>query len=189
MSDTQSTENTRQGRSPQKTGLIQVYTGNGKGKTTASLGLALRALGHGWRVKMIQFMKGDPEYGEVISADGLSGFEIVQAGRPNFVNRNEPDPEDVRMARDGVALALQAMTDPELDLLILDELNVALDFGLVSLADVLALLEKKPPRLELVLTGRAAHPDIIERADLVSEIREIKHPYTKGIHARDGIEH
>ncbi|MBN2415755.1 cob(I)yrinic acid a,c-diamide adenosyltransferase [bacterium] len=177
------------GGSGNRTGLIQVYTGNGKGKTTASLGLALRALGHGWRVKVIQFMKGDPAYGEIIAAKGLPGLRIIQSGRPDFVNRKNPDPEDIRLARQGLEEALRAFAEEDLDLLILDELNVALDFGLVSLTDVLSLLERKPARLELVLTGRNAHEKVVERADLVSDIQEIKHPYRRGVPARDGIEH
>lgn len=177
------------GRVENRTGLIQVYTGDGKGKTTASLGLALRALGHGWRVKIIQFMKGDPGYGEITAAKGLAGLDIIQSGRPEFVNKKNPDPEDIRLARQGLDEATRALAEKDLDLLILDELNVALDFNLVSLEDVLRLIERKPPRLELVLTGRNAHEQVISRADLVSEIREIKHPYRRGIPARDGIEH
>ena len=173
-----------------KRGYIQVYTGDGKGKTTAALGLAFRAVGHGMRVFIIQFMKGSIFYGELKTAEMLSPYvTIVQMGREEFVDRNNPDPEDIRLAQEGLELAKEIMRKNQHDILILDELNVALDFGLVSLEQVLELLDNKPEDMELVLTGRYAHPEVVKRADLVTEMIEIRHYYAeKGVDARDGIE-
>lgn len=174
---------------PLKRGLIQIYTGNGKGKTTAALGLAVRASGHGLRVLMIQFMKGWPNYGELRAVKHLPGVELRQFGRAEFVDRNNPDPADVRMAHDALRAAAEAMERGECDILILDEINVALDFGLITLDEVLRALEARPPAMEVVLTGRNAHPEIIRRADLVTEMLDIKHPYAAGVAARRGIEY
>jgi cob(I)alamin adenosyltransferase len=170
-------------------GMVQVYTGNGKGKTTAALGLALRALGHGMKVYMIQFMKGDPGYGELRTARGLSGFTIRQCGRSDFVNRDHPDEEDVALARQGLAHAREIVASGRYDLVILDEINVAMDFHLIPTESVLDLIRSKPRGVELVLTGRGAPKRVIEAADLVTEMREIKHYYQRGKTARDGIEH
>jgi cob(I)alamin adenosyltransferase len=169
-------------------GTIQVYTGNGKGKTTASLGLAMRALGHGQKVLVIQFMKGSRRYGEVRLARALRGLTLVQSGRRCFVNKRNPDPKDVRLAQAGLARARKVINGRRHDLVILDELNVAVDYGLVSLEAVLDILKNKPREVEVVLTGRNAHPKIIEIADLASEIREIKHHYRAGVKARTGVE-
>lgn len=169
-------------------GLIHVYSGPGKGKTTASLGLALRACGHGWKVRMICFMKGDPNYGEVKISSSIPGFELIQSGLPTFVKKGQPSEEDLRLAREGFELAKKTMEEGRHDLLILDEINVAVDYGLIPLEEVVTLMENKPDRLELVLTGRYAHAEIQKRADLVSEILEIQHPYTRGIPGREGID-
>jgi len=169
--------------------MVQVYTGDGKGKTTAALGLALRALGHGLKVYMIQFMKGDPEYGELRAAGRLDGLTIRQFGRTDFVDRDQPAEEDISMARQGLEHAAAVLAAGEHDLVILDEINVALDFGLVPVKAVLELIENRPPGVELVLTGRSAPRAVIEAADLVTEMREIKHYYQRGRTARDGIEH
>ncbi len=171
-----------------KKGLIQVYTGDGKGKTTAALGLALRAAGHGFKVYIIQFMKGWPHYGELKAVEFLPGVTLRQFGGPHFVDRNNPSPEDIRMAREALQEARRAMLSGDYDIVILDEINVALDFGLIPLEEVIALLEEKPEGVELVLTGRNAHPEIIRRAHLVTEMKEVKHPYREGISARKGIE-
>ena len=172
-----------------KKGYIQVYTGDGKGKTTAALGLAFRAAGHGMRTFIIQFMKGSIFYGELKSAQMLKDYiTIVQMGREEFVDRNNPDPKDVELAQKGIELAREVMKKNEYDILVLDEINVALDFGLVSLDQVLSLMEGKPENMELILTGRYAHPEVVKRADLVTEMLEIKHYYAeKGVDARDGI--
>ncbi len=177
------------GKQKLQRGLIQVYTGNGKGKTTASLGLTLRAVGHGFRVRIFQFMKGSTVYGELETARRLAPeLQIEQLGRDCFVSRANPDPQDLSMALAGFARAREALLSGEYDLVILDELNCAVDFGLIPLEEVKALLKSKPPETELVLTGRGAHPDIIALADLVTEMREIKHYYNSGQHARVGIE-
>jgi len=169
--------------------MIHVYTGDGKGKTTAALGLGLRAAGHGKKVLMVQFMKGRTNYGELESAKRVPGFCIVQFGRPDFVDRKNPDPRDIEGAGEALSYALEAAKLRSCDLLILDELNVALDFGLVSLGEVKDFLAEKPEEMEIVITGRNAHPDIIELADLVTEMREVRHYYRKGVQARQGIEH
>ena len=173
-----------------KEGYVQVYTGDGKGKTTAALGLAFRAVGHGMKVFIIQFMKGSIFYGELKTAQMLSPYvTIVQKGREEFVHRDNPHPEDIRLAQEGIALAKEIMERNEHDILILDEINVALDFGLVKLEQVMDLIDNKPKDMELVLTGRYAHPEIVKKADLVTEMVEIRHYYSeKGVDARDGIE-
>ncbi len=170
-------------------GLVQVYTGAGKGKTTASLGLAMRACGHGWKVLMICFMKGDPNYGEVIIASKIPGFELIQSGLPTFVKKGKPSEDDLKLARRGLQIAQEAIENGKYDMVILDEINVAVDYGLIPLESLLKLIETKQEGVELVLTGRYAHPEIVKRADLVSEILEIKHPYQKGFKSREGIEY
>ncbi len=174
---------------PLETGRVQVYTGDGKGKTTAALGLACRAVGHNLRVVMIQFMKGSIEYGELNTAKRLApNLTIIQQGRENFVNRDNPDPIDIEMAQEGIALAKRLMEEPP-DILVLDEINVAIDYGLVGLEQVVELMERRPEKMELVLTGRYAHPEVMKRADLVTEMVEIKHYYNmEGLDGRVGIE-
>nr|MBC7245324.1 cob(I)yrinic acid a,c-diamide adenosyltransferase [Chloroflexota bacterium] len=174
---------------PLKRGLIQVYTGDGKGKTTAALGLALRAAGHGLRIYIVQFMKGWPHYGELVSLAALPNITLVQFGRPDFVDREHPDPRDIHLAQEAYQHSLDVLANGQYDVVILDEINVALDYGLISLEQMLALLDAKPPHVELVLTGRNAHPQVVKRADLVTEMREVKHPYRLGIEGRKGIEY
>lgn len=170
-------------------GFIQVYTGNGKGKTTAALGLAFRAVGRGLRVIMIQFMKGGGPYGEHAAAERLApDLTIIPTGRPGWVNRENPDPEDVRLAREALETARRAVTGGEYDLVILDEVNGAVSFGLLSVDDVLGIMGVKPALVELVLTGRNADERIIAASDLVTEMHEVKHYYKAGVAARIGIE-
>lgn len=170
-------------------GCIQVYTGNGKGKTTAALGLAFRALGRGMKVLMVQFMKGGGPYGEHAAAERFApDFTIIQTGRPSWVNKENPDPEDARLAGQALETARTALTSGEYDLVILDEINGAVSFGLLSVEDLLQLMVQKPPCVELVLTGRNADERVIAFADLVTEMREIKHYYRAGVPARVGIE-
>ncbi len=172
-----------------KKGLVQVYTGNGKGKTTASLGLAFRAAGHGFRVRILQFMKGSTVYGELESARRLAPeITIEQVGRDTFVSKANPAEEDIALARAGFEKAKQILFSGDYDLVILDELNCAVDFGLIPLEEVKEMIRNKPVHTELVMTGRGAHPDVMALADLVTEMREIKHYYNSGQHARKGIE-
>jgi len=169
-------------------GLIQIYTGPGKGKTTAALGLALRAAGHGLGVYIVQFMKGWPNYGELVSVDWLPTVTLKQFGGPHFVDPSNPKPEDKRMAQDALDHALEIVGAGDHDIVVLDEVNVALDFGLIELQDVLAVLDAKPEHVELILTGRNAHPELVIRAHLVTEMLAIKHPYNADVPARKGIE-
>lgn len=173
----------------QKRGLVMVYTGNGKGKTTAALGQALRAIGHDRKVCIIQFMKGSKNYGELQAAiKYLPDLEIVQSGLETFVDRDNPAQIDIDLARRGLGIAKNAAVSGKYQLLILDEINVALDFHLLALEEVIQFIKEKPPKLDLILTGRGAAREITELADLVSEISEIKHHYTLGLEARKGIE-
>ena len=169
-------------------GTVQVYTGNGKGKTTAALGAALRAVGHGRRVAMIQFMKGRL-YGELAAVKKLAGFTIEQHGRDEFVDPKNPDTVDVELAERGWRRAEELVREPDLDMLILDEINVAVSFKLIALERVLGLVRRKPARLELILTGRYAAPELVELADTVTEMKEIKHHFASGVKARKGIEY
>ncbi|MBU7043304.1 MAG: cob(I)yrinic acid a,c-diamide adenosyltransferase [Theionarchaea archaeon] len=166
---------------------VHVYTGNGKGKTTAALGLAMRATGHELRVYMIQFMKGRINYGELETAKLIPNFTIKQFGRPDFVSKEHPDPEDIKLAQEGLNHAKDIILSGEYDIVILDEINVAMDFALISSEPVLSLLEERPPSVELILTGRNCPREIVKVADYVTEMLEIKHPYTEGTMARKGI--
>ena len=176
-------------RSGLERGLIHVYTGDGKGKTTAALGLAFRASGHGLKTYIIQFMKGKRNYGELLIARKLSpNLTILPAGRDQFVNRRSPDPVDIDLAKKGLARAKEIIKEGKHDLFILDEINVALDYKLVDLNDVMDLIKNKPAKMEIVLTGRYAPKEIMEAADLVTEMREVKHYYKEGIASRKGID-
>lgn len=169
-------------------GLVLVYTGDGKGKTTAALGQALRALGHGFKVMVIQFMKGR-KYGEILAAETcLPNLTSVQCGLDSFVMKDHPAPVDIELARQGLNLAKKAISSGDYHLVILDEINVALDFKLIPLDDVLEMLRNRPRQVDVILTGRYAPPEIIEIADTVSEVREIKHHYAQGIKERAGME-
>ena len=168
-------------------GYIHVYTGPGKGKTTAALGLGLRAAGAGFKVYMIQFMKGR-RYSELDAIENLSNFTVVQQGRDEFVNKENPEQIDIDLAQEGFAHAQDVIKNGKYDMVILDEINVAIDFNLINLEDVVKLVEGKPEKLELILTGRYAHPEITKIADLVTEMLEKKHPYQQGIEARKGVD-
>ncbi len=171
-----------------KRGLVMVYTGNGKGKTTAALGLALRAVGHGFAVHVIQFMKGSSTYGEIVALKYLPGVTVEQFGLETFVNKANPSPEDKALAANGLARAREVVAAGEHDLVILDEINVAVDFNLIPIEDVLTLVRERPAHVDLVLTGRYARPELVREADMVSEVLEIKHHYEAGVPAREGIE-
>jgi len=169
--------------------MLEVYTGDGKGKTTAAFGLALRATGHGWKVLIIQFMKGSPDYGEITAAKGVKGLTVVQTGLRTFVEKGNPSAEDLAAAARGLALAREALSSGRYRLIVLDEINVAVDYGLLRLDDALGLIDACPEDVELVFTGRGAKRAVLERADLVSEVREVKHPYQKGFVNRVGIDY
>ena len=175
-----------------RNGLTIIYTGNGKGKTTAALGIAVRAAGYHLNVLMIHFIKGSWHYGEKDGAKLLEPFfEIEQMGKGFYkiVDDNLPEEEHRKAAAQAIERAIQVLKEGTHDILILDEINVAHDTGLVSLQDVHRVIDAKPPTCHLILTGRNAHPEIIERADLVTEMREIKHPYQKGQLAQKGIDY
>ncbi len=168
---------------------MQVYTGNGKGKTTAAFGLALRAIGRGLKVYVIQFIKGGFDYGELYIADKLPNLKLKAFGRGKFVTEKPAEKEDVKLAEEALALAEKVVKSGEYDIVILDEVNVALDLKLIKTEKVVELVKSKPRHVELVLTGRYAPKEIIEIADLVTEMKEIKHPFSKGQQARKGIEY
>ncbi|MGD8386427.1 MAG: cob(I)yrinic acid a,c-diamide adenosyltransferase [Desulfobacteraceae bacterium] len=171
-------------------GLIIVHTGSGKGKTTAALGLALRAAGYGFRTLMIQFIKGTWRYGELDAADMLAPLlDIVPMGK-GFIRMDQggPDEDDRRAVDEAWDFAKARIFSGDYEMIVLDEITYVIDYGLLAVEDVLEVLRTKPKSLHLVLTGRNAHPDIIEAADLVTEMKEIKHPYQKGVKAQKGIE-
>lgn len=176
----------------QRQGLVVIITGNGKGKTTSALGMAVRACGHGQKVCIVQFMKGDLYSGEW---DGLKllagGVEHYATGKGFCGLQGNPysKAEHRANAQDAIELARARLLSGEVDLLILDEINNALKLKLVDLEQVLELLEQRPPLVHLVLTGRDAHPEVIELADTVSEVREIKHAYRKGIEPQPGVDY
>ncbi|MBC8186068.1 cob(I)yrinic acid a,c-diamide adenosyltransferase [candidate division KSB1 bacterium] len=168
-------------------GYIQIYTGDGKGKTTAALGLALRAAGRGFRTYIAQFMKGQ-SYGELKSIRLIPEIEIEQFGKNTFIHVDQAAPQDIQMAKNGLKKAKEKMLSGEFNIIILDEINMAIHFKLLPIADVVDFIAVKPGEVELVLTGRRAPDELIQSADLVTEMREIKHYYAQGVTARDGIE-
>jgi cob(I)alamin adenosyltransferase len=172
-----------------ETGLVQVYTGDGKGKTSAALGLALRAVGRGLKIYIIQFIKGGFDYGELYVVPQLSNLELKAFGRGRFITEKPPKEEDVRLAREAFEFAKKIVVGGEYDVVVLDEVNVALGLKLIDMDDVVRLVKSKPKHVELVLTGRNAPAEIIELADLVTEMKEVKHPFRKGVPPRKGIEY
>jgi len=173
--------------SQHKNGLIQVYFGRGKGKTTAALGLAFRAAGRGFQVHIIQFMKGF-EYGELHSAKKSKLFEITQFGGPDLIA--DPSQIDIEMGHAGLEFARKTISGKNYDMIILDEIGMAIEHSIIDVNAVLELLTSKPIEVELILTGAVMHPKILERADLVTEMRLVKHPFsTHGLNPRLGIEY
>lgn len=169
-----------------------VHTGPGKGKTTAALGTAFRAVGQGLKVLMVQFLKGSWHYGELDAAKMLGDdrFQILPMGRGFVkVGVEKPDPEDVLLVREAWEFASQKMSSGEYDLVILDEINYAISYKMLAPEEVVEKLKQRPEMVHVILTGRNAHPSIVEMADLVTEMREVKHPFQKGILAQRGIEY
>ena len=168
-------------------GYVQVYTGDGKGKTSAALGLALRAVGAGLKVLIAQFGKGTPS-SELAALESFGDrVQVRRYGRGRFIERR-PAPEDIEAARAGLAEVKGLIVSDRFDVVILDEANIAVFFGLLSIDDLLELIDLKPGHVELLITGRKAHPRLVERADLVTEMRKVKHYFDRGIQARKGIE-
>ncbi|HJW85676.1 MAG TPA: cob(I)yrinic acid a,c-diamide adenosyltransferase [Candidatus Brocadiaceae bacterium] len=170
--------------------LILVHTGNGKGKTTAAIGTGLRAVGHGMKVLMLQFIKGTWHTGELDAVKRLHpDFKIIQLGQ-GFIKSQKGEWSEAVLenARASWNLTKQEIASDAYDMIILDEINNMIDYGLIDVEEAIAVLKERPKRLSIILTGRNAHPKIIEMADLVTEMKEIKHPYKKGIKAQKGIE-
>jgi cob(I)alamin adenosyltransferase len=171
-------------------GLVQVFTGDGKGKTTAALGTVLRAVGHNLRVFIAFFIKGRYDAGEYSVLAKLPNVKCASFGLRQFIDINrEINPEEKKQAEAALEAAREAVTGGRYDLVVLDEINMALDFKLIKLDDVISLINDRPPHVELILTGRHANPGLIEMADLVTEMVKVKHPFDKGIKARQGIEY
>jgi len=173
-----------------KNGLIIVFTGNGKGKTTAAMGQALRAVGQGMKVLMLQFIKGTWDYGELVSIKKLNANFVIRPLGKGFIRSKSKlnDKEAIENIKQSWEQAEKEILSDTYDMVILDEINYVIDFGLLPVEKILSLLEKRPERLHIVLTGRNAHEKVIETADLVTEMKEIKHQYSKGIKAQKGIE-
>jgi cob(I)alamin adenosyltransferase len=175
---------------PEK-GLVIVYTGKGKGKTTAALGIVLRAVGHGYKVGMIQFIKGEWYYGELTSSKRLEPeFELIAAGRGfvGIIDDDHPIEEHEKAAKDAIEVAKQKIASGDYDIMILDEINYAVKLNLISQEDILDVIAAKPEKTSLVLTGNYLPKAVMDAADLVTEMREIKHPYQRGIKAKKGVD-
>jgi cob(I)alamin adenosyltransferase len=170
-------------------GLVQIFTGNGKGKTTAALGTILRAAGHNLKVFVVFFMKGDYAYGEYSALSRLPGVATASFGFRTFTDPANIKPEEKEEAKAALETARKAVLSGDYDLVVLDEVNIALNYNLIELGDVIRLIQDKPSHVELILTGRYADSRLIEMADLVTEMVKVKHPFDKGIKARKGIEY
>ena len=169
--------------------MLQVYTGTGKGKTTAALGVALRGAGHGLKTIMFSFLKDDPEYGEAKAAHCIPGFELKQVGRDAFVNFRNPDPVDLKMCREGWELVKEAIASKKADIRILDELNIVLATHMLPTEEIVAFLKDHQNEVEIITTGRGAPEELIKIADLVTDMQEVKHYFHKGVSSRNGIDH
>jgi cob(I)alamin adenosyltransferase len=169
-------------------GIVMLFTGDGKGKTTAALGAAMRAAGHGARVFVIQFMKGRL-YGELAAAGKIENLTIEQYGRDEFVDSKNPEAVDIELASKGWKRALEIVSTEQPDMLVLDEINVAVSFGLIPQEDVIDFTRGRPAGMDLILTGRYAPDRFLEIADTVTEMKEIKHHYNDGVEMRKGIEY
>ena len=172
-------------------GLVIVYTGNGKGKTTAALGMALRAIGYDHKVCMLQFIKGSWHYGEMDSSKKLEpNFELIAVGKGfvGILDDNSPREEHEKYAAEAVRICREKIFSEEYDVIILDEVNYAINLGLIDVQEIIKIIKEKPSDLDLVLTGRDVKEEIVELADLVTEMKEIKHPFKSGIKAKKGID-
>jgi cob(I)alamin adenosyltransferase len=174
----------------QRQGLVIIHTGAGKGKTTAALGTAMRAAGNGMRVLVLQFLKGSWHYGELDAAERFNGDLVIRQMGRGFVKVGgaETDPEDLRMVEEAWQEAIREMQSGEWDLVVLDEINYTIGYGMLDPQAVVDALKSRAPMLHVILTGRNAHPLLVELADTVTEMREVKHAYTRGILAQRGIE-
>ena len=174
-----------------KDGLVIVYTGNGKGKTTAALGMALRAIGYDHKVCMLQFIKGSWHYGEMDSSKKLEpNFELIAVGKGfvGILDDNSPREEHEKYAAEAVRICREKIFSEKYDVIILDEVNYAITLGLIDVQEIIKIIKEKPSDLDLVLTGRDVKEEIVELADLVTEMKEIKHPFKSGIKAKKGID-
>ena len=172
-------------------GFVIIYTGNGKGKTTAALGLSLRAIGYEHKVCMLQFIKGSWHYGEMDSSKKLGpNFELIAVGKGfvGILDDNSPREEHEKYAAEALKICREKIFSEKYDVVILDEVNYAIDLGLLDVKEIMELIKEKPEKLDLVLTGNHAKEEIIELADLVTEMKEIKHPFKSGIKAKKGID-
>ena len=172
-------------------GLTIIYTGKGKGKTTAALGIALRAAGYKKKICMIQFIKGSWHYGEMISSKKLEpDFEMIAVGKGfvGIIDDKDPKEEHEKIAKEAIKICQKKILSGNYDIVILDEVNYAVNLGLIDLEEVLKLIKSKPPELDIVLTGNYAKDELIEMAVLVTEMKEIKHPFQKGKKAKKGID-
>ncbi len=174
---------------PVRKGLVQIFTGDGKGKTSAAIGTVVRALGHGLKVYIVFFMKGDYIYGERKILSGLPGVTLESFGSSQFIDPENLRPGEIEQARKALAAAREAMLGGEYDLVVLDEVNLAVAFNLLGVEEVLGLIEAKPEGVELILTGRRADTELVRVADLVTECLKIKHPYDSGVEGREGFEY
>ncbi len=174
---------------PPARGLVQVFTGDGKGKTTAALGTVMRAVGHDLRISVIFFMKGDYPYGERKTLAGLPGVTVRSFGGEDFVFPDKVKAEQKAQAEQALTAARADMLSGNFDLVVLDEINVASAFKMIPVEDVLQLIMDKPEKMDLILTGRKANPRLVQAADLVTEMVKIKHPYDQGLPARPGFDY
>jgi len=174
---------------PGAPGLVHIYTGDGKGKTTAAMGLAMRAAGRGWRTAVVHFLKAVPTGEDIAAARLQPELSVTSFGRDAMVDPSSPAPEDMAAAEDGLHFAQSIVCDGEHDLVILDEICLAVAWNLLKLDDVIVMIELRPPGVEIVLTGREADGRLIELADYVTDMRCVKHPFHRSVEAREGIEH
>jgi cob(I)alamin adenosyltransferase len=175
---------------PSDKGLVSIFTGNGKGKTTAAIGTAVRAAGNGLKVLIVFFAKGDKHpRGEANVLSQLPNITVTSCQRKGWIDRENIKVEDKELTEAMLTTAREAMLKGDYNLIVLDEINIAVNYGLVSLDEVIGFINDKPNNVELILTGRYAEPELVQMADLVTEMQMVKHPYSKGVTARRGIDY